>query len=310
MFERREDFRRFVSLLARAVHRREIRVFAYCVMQTHYHLLIQVRAGTLASIMQRIQSAYSTYFNRTRHRDGSLVRGRYASRRVKDENYRVVVHHYIELNPREAGLVESAADYEYSSASDARMRHQSIWIERADLGPKSPRRTMAEIKSMGFVVMQNLMGAEPKDRLEQLLELPPEDIPTWMIDRALLADGVGPAPAICSPREVYLALEDALPTIDTLPRPPEARRVRRLEHEISIFLLHVTCGMSHEEISRVSGCSRSTVGYSIRRFHPLLSKWPALRDCVIACAERAFRAGPMARNAGRANNEVDLAARV
>ena len=73
LFERREDFRYFSAQLARAVHRGEIEVHAFCLMTTHYPLLVRSPRGELARAMGRAQLAYSRWFNRSRQRDGSLV---------------------------------------------------------------------------------------------------------------------------------------------------------------------------------------------------------------------------------------------
>ena len=59
LFERREDFRVFIAALACAVRRGEIEVHAFCLMGTHYHLLVRSLLGELGSAMRRIQLVYS-----------------------------------------------------------------------------------------------------------------------------------------------------------------------------------------------------------------------------------------------------------
>ena len=130
LFERREDYRFFLANLARAVHRREIEVHAYCLMGTHYHLLVRSPQGKLADAMQRIQLAYSRWFNRSRRRDGSLVRGRYGSRPVHTLNYRRVLVRYIDLNPCSARIVEAPAMYKWGSARHYSRPSGPPWLER------------------------------------------------------------------------------------------------------------------------------------------------------------------------------------
>ena len=91
LFERREDYRFFLANLARAARRGEIEIHAYCLMGTHYHLLLRSPEGRMAEAMHRVQLAYSRWFNRSRRRDGSLVRGRYGSRLVRSLSYRRVI---------------------------------------------------------------------------------------------------------------------------------------------------------------------------------------------------------------------------
>ena len=77
LFESSADIRYFLAQVAWAVHRGEIEVHAYSILTTHYHLLLRSLTGQLGRVMQQVQTKYSRRFNRGRHRDGSLVRGRF-----------------------------------------------------------------------------------------------------------------------------------------------------------------------------------------------------------------------------------------
>jgi len=103
-FETRADIRMFLSGIARAVRRGQIEVHAWCVLTTHFHLLVRSPKGELSAAMQRIQNQYVRYFNRRRQRDGSLVRGRFFSRHVDSFTYRRTLVRYIDANPVAAGL--------------------------------------------------------------------------------------------------------------------------------------------------------------------------------------------------------------
>jgi len=54
-------------------------IHAYCLIDNHYHILIETPLGNLSNIMQHINSAYTTYFNIKRDRSGHLFQGRYRS---------------------------------------------------------------------------------------------------------------------------------------------------------------------------------------------------------------------------------------
>ena len=115
--ENRSDFRYFCSLLAREVRRGEIEIHAYCLMSTHFHLLVRSPMGRLSEAMKRIQNRYVRRFNRTRRRDGPLFRGRFRSKVVGDEDYHLVLLRYIDFNPVSAGLASLPSDYPYGSAA-------------------------------------------------------------------------------------------------------------------------------------------------------------------------------------------------
>ena len=104
LFEGESDIRFFLAQLARAVRRGEVELHAFAILTTHYHLLVRTPDGGLGRAMQRVQTAYSRRFNRTRRRDGPLVRSRYGSRHVDTLEYRQVLVSYIDANPVVAGL--------------------------------------------------------------------------------------------------------------------------------------------------------------------------------------------------------------
>ena len=131
VFERRSDFRYFLSRVARSVRRGEIEVHAFAVLSTHYHLLVRTPNGHLAVAMRRIQNEYSRYFNRERRRDGPLFRGRYVSKLVDSVNYRSLLIRYIDDNPVDAGLVDHPCRYPFSSAQVYAVRRGPSWLDRS-----------------------------------------------------------------------------------------------------------------------------------------------------------------------------------
>ena len=82
LFEDKKDIRLFLACVARSVRRGEIRVHAYVIMTTHFHLLLESVKGELDVAMRRIESEYVMAFNRRHGRDGPLVRGRFRSKLV------------------------------------------------------------------------------------------------------------------------------------------------------------------------------------------------------------------------------------
>lgn len=130
LFESREDMRYFLSRLAAQVRCGRIQVAAYCLMTTHYHLLVRSVAGELSEAMRRIQNDYVRQFNRRHARDGTLIRGRFCSRPVRSLAYRVAVLHYIDRNPIEGGLCWNVADYPFSSSFQYTRRKGPPWLDR------------------------------------------------------------------------------------------------------------------------------------------------------------------------------------
>ncbi len=115
VFKSRRDRERFLSYLESASERYGAVVHAYCLMNNHYHLLLETPEGNLSQIMRHINGAYTTYFNVKRKRHGHLFQGRYKAILVDADPYATELSRYIHLNPVRAGAVARPDDYEWSS---------------------------------------------------------------------------------------------------------------------------------------------------------------------------------------------------
>ncbi len=77
IFTDQEDYPAFIDLLKECVEMWNIRVVAYCLMETHYHILLQTPDANLSRCMRHIDGVYTQFFNRTHGLDRQLFRGRY-----------------------------------------------------------------------------------------------------------------------------------------------------------------------------------------------------------------------------------------
>ena len=109
------DRQRFLALLACEIKEKRWRLHAYCLMDNHYHLIVETPEPNLARGMRRLNSAYSQHFNRRYHRVGHLFQGRYHSVLVQRESYLLELSRYVVLNPVRAGMVDRAHQWPWSS---------------------------------------------------------------------------------------------------------------------------------------------------------------------------------------------------
>ena len=77
VFKSIRDREKFLEYLESAVEKYQALIHAYCLMNNHYHLLLETPSGNLPRIMRHINGAYTTYFNVKRDRSGHLFQGRY-----------------------------------------------------------------------------------------------------------------------------------------------------------------------------------------------------------------------------------------
>jgi putative transposase len=115
IFRSRLDRLDFLALLAEVVDRFEWRVYSYCLMTNHYHLVVRTLWPNLAAGIQRLNGIHAQRYNGRHGRTGHLFGGRYNSKPVVDEHHLFTAVRYDVLNPVRAGLCRRARDWEWSS---------------------------------------------------------------------------------------------------------------------------------------------------------------------------------------------------
>jgi len=115
LFIDKADYQQFIDLLQETTDLFNVNVVAYCLMPTHYHLLLQTPDANLSRCMRHLNGVYTQRYNVSHSCDGTLFRGRYKSILVEADNYVLQVVRYIHRNPLKAGLVRRLDQYVWSS---------------------------------------------------------------------------------------------------------------------------------------------------------------------------------------------------
>ena len=105
----------FLSILKDVCNRFNWVVHAYCLMDNHYHLLIETPESNLSLGMRQLNGVYTQRFNITNGQVGHVFQGRYKSIIVEKESYLLELARYIVLNPVRARMVRSAKNFPWSS---------------------------------------------------------------------------------------------------------------------------------------------------------------------------------------------------
>ena len=91
--------RRFLQQLGQRVEAYEIRLYLYCLLANHTHLVFETPQGNLSAFMQSLLTAYTVYFNRRYRRSGHVTDGRYGAKLVEGDGYLDALTRYVHLNP-------------------------------------------------------------------------------------------------------------------------------------------------------------------------------------------------------------------
>ena len=107
-----QDREEFLSRLSRLLAETETDCFAWALLDSHFHLLLQPNATKLAHFMRRLLTGYAVVFNLRHNRVGHLFQNRYKSIVCDGDAYLLELVRYVHLNPLRAGIVESAESLE------------------------------------------------------------------------------------------------------------------------------------------------------------------------------------------------------
>ena len=116
VFAEAGDFERYLETLADFKDIYGVKVYAWCLMTNHVHLLVapENMAG-LGQLMKRLAGRQTRYHNRLEGRTGTLWESRYKSSPVDSDGYLLACARYIELNPVRARMVALPEEYPWSS---------------------------------------------------------------------------------------------------------------------------------------------------------------------------------------------------
>lgn len=115
IFLRGMDYHAYLLRLALYQGRDGVRLYAYCLMPNHVHLLLRAGGEPLSRFMQSLQQSHAQRFNRLYDKVGHLFQGRYTALICDTDEYLVTLVRYIHRNPVEAGLAKVPGAYPYSS---------------------------------------------------------------------------------------------------------------------------------------------------------------------------------------------------
>ena len=99
IFKHDSDRQRFMQKLAESVRQFDIRLYLFCLMENHVHLVLETPQANLSRFMHRLLTAYTVHFNRTHNESGHLMQGRFGATVVEEDEYILKLSRYVHLNP-------------------------------------------------------------------------------------------------------------------------------------------------------------------------------------------------------------------
>ncbi len=110
-----EDRQTFLTILGKTVSRYNWICHAYCLMDNHYHLLIETPDANLSLGMRQLNGMYTQFSNRRHNRVGHVFQGRFKSILIERDSYLLELCRYIVCNPVKAGVCKAPGEWRWSS---------------------------------------------------------------------------------------------------------------------------------------------------------------------------------------------------
>lgn len=290
---------RFLEKLQEQLALHGVRLYAWCLMSNHYHLVVCTPRANLSAFMQQFNTSYTVWFNARHRRCGHLFSGRFKAKLVEGGSYLLRLTRYVHLNPVKVRSVKALplservrilskyswssyrvyagfaaaeswldcialsayADFEPAAAHRAYRRFVEEKIDQADEEFESWLRLSS--RALGTEAFRR----EVEDRMRVARERALGT--TRWVDISRRRIEAGPAPDAVTAAVVaeYRIEAEAL-----------RRRGNSEAKDMWMTLLLERCGLTAREVGRLVGhCDGGTVGRRVREFARMCRDTPSIR---------------------------------
>ncbi|MDY0292343.1 MAG: transposase [Desulfuromonadaceae bacterium] len=169
LFVSDDDREAFLKLLGKVITRYNWICHAYCLMDNHYHLLIETPDANLSAEMRQLNGVYTQMFNRAHGKVNHVFQGRFKSILVEKETHLLELCRYVVLNPVRAHQCTSPEEWQWSSYhATATGREVAEWLtvvwilawfaEKKAEAQKKYREFAIDPLGLEYSLLQNTVG--------------------------------------------------------------------------------------------------------------------------------------------------------
>jgi putative transposase len=171
VFEDDDDLNAFIDAIAKTQARYPFRLYGYCLMPNHFHVLLKPESGaSISRIIQSITVAHAWRYHKRHASLGHVWQGRFKSPVIQEDDHFWTVLRYIEANPLRAGLVADPSDYRWSSyqahalgKADPLLSEVPGWNDLG--GTEKQRRARWRTKVAGPIALDELNAVRTSARM-------------------------------------------------------------------------------------------------------------------------------------------------
>ncbi len=245
-----QDRQAFLATLEKIISQFNWICYAWCLMDNHYHLLIQTPDGNLSKGMRQLNGVYTQTSNRRHQRVGHLFQGRFKAILVDSDAYLLELARYVVLNPVRAGMVKKPESWAWSSyRASMGLEPAPAWLaEDGLLAMFAKRRSLAQQRYAQFVA-EGINANSPWSNLKGQVFLGDEQFVTRM------------------QKYIQNGKDDVqIPIAQRRPQPPPLEEIEKCspDRNAAIITAHATGGYSYQQIADYFGVHFTTAGRIVR----------------------------------------------
>jgi putative transposase len=145
VFHKPKDYEALLDLLSTARQRPPVKLFAFCLMPNHFHLVVEPESqASLSGFMQWLMTSHVRRYHQHYQSSGHVWQGRFKSFPIQRDEHLLIVLRYVRQNPVRAGLVSTESEWPWSSAS------------RSDIIDPYPVEDSGEVEALSAGQIQEL----------------------------------------------------------------------------------------------------------------------------------------------------------
>jgi REP element-mobilizing transposase RayT len=240
---------RFLETLQRYKNKYNFKIYTYCLMTNHYHIVVNPLGQDISRIMHSINTSYAMYMNKKYSHCGGVFQDRFKSKILYNDSYLLACSAYIHRNPIRAKITEHASEYKWSSFN-------------VFTGEIKDKYGIVEPEYVLEVISINKKAAinEYIMFVEEFKDEKMEDIE---MDVYMNTDMRFPMKAY----KMEDVLEEVCKQFSNTKEEITAKYSKRnsMAKKIALYMLNIKCRISHKEIAKVFDICPSGVGHEIRR---------------------------------------------
>jgi len=254
IFDNDADRYHFLTILEQACKRYQWSVYAYCLMDNHYHLLVETHESSLSKGMRHINGVYTQWYNHTRkiRRYGHLFQGRFKAILVDRDSYLLELCRYVVLNPVRAKMLTDLLDYPWCSyRATVGYYEAGEWLNTDWVLSQFGKQKKRAIEKYKQFVQEGVGESSPMNNLQGQLLLGSDKFVTKALSKLPKAKQKDLSEVPKKQRRKVYALSTYL---------------KNKTQEAGIAEAYYSGGYSQREIGEYLGCHYSTVSRMLKRY--------------------------------------------